>query len=300
MAHRILAIGLPKTGKTTYIVALWHTLETEVVPGSLVLDGIEGDVEYLEKLRERWLRRESLGRTRSGSEKTVVMAIRDPQSGTRGVLEIPDLAGETFRDQWVYRGWSDAFDEMARGCDALLVFLHPGTHSEPTLIEDVFAPEVLAVVEGATEDVPGTPPDEDGEGSASEWDPEQAPTSVQLVEVLQFLQREVLPVDRPVRTALVVSAWDSVPQRPKTTPAVWIQQRAPLLDQFLRANASAFAVRPYGVSAQGGDITDAATLKRLRDADEPTDPVVVVDGAHKGNDLTRPIRWLLGIDEGKL
>lgn len=298
MAHRILAVGLPKTGKTTFIIALWHTLDTRAVPGSLVLDHVEGNVEYLEKLRERWMRREPLGRTRSGPEQTVEMHIRHQESGTTVLLEIPDLAGETYSEQWLDRGWTEAFDEIASGCDALVVFLHPNAHAEPTLIEDVFVPDVMRAVEDGADDAGQHQPDEDSDHAATDWDPEQAPSTVQLVEVLQFLEREVLPKDQPVRTAIIVSAWDTVcKDQPGLTPEQWVQRRAPLLDQYVRANPASFLVRSYGISAQGGDLkTDREVLL---DADEPTDPLLVVDGAETSNDLTRPIRWLMGLDEAR-
>jgi GTPase SAR1 family protein len=298
MAHRILAIGLPKTGKTTFIIALWHTLDTRAVPGSLVLDRVEGNVEYLEKLRERWMRREPLGRTRSGPEQTVEMLIRHPESGTTVLLEIPDLAGETYSEQWLDRGWTEAFDEIASGCDALLVFLHPNAHTEPTLIEEVFVPEVMQVIEEGADDAGQHQPDEDSDHAATDWDPEQAPSTVQLVEVLQFLEREVLPEDQPVRTAVIVSAWDTVCKgQPGLTPEQWVRRRAPLFDQYLRANPTSFLMRPYGVSAQGGDL--AVDREVLLDADEPTDPLLVVDEAETSNDLTRPIRWLMGLEEAR-
>lgn len=298
MAHRILAIGLPKTGKTTFIIALWHTLDTRAVRGSLVLDRVDGDVEYLEKLRELWMRREPLGRTRSGPERTVEMLIRHPQSGTTVLLEIPDLAGETYSEQWLDREWTDAFDDVARGCDALLIFLHPGAHAEPTLIEDVFAPEIMELVEDGPQDAREAQADEDGDGAATEWDPALAPSSVQLVEVLQFLAREVLPENQPVRTAVIVSAWDSVRAvQPNLAPGDWVRRRAPLLDQYLRANPTTFLVRPYGVSAQGGDL--ATERERLLDADEPTDPLLVVTGSETSNDLTRPIHWLMELEEAQ-
>jgi hypothetical protein len=296
MARRILAIGLPKTGKTTFIIALWHTLDTQSVPGSLVLDDVQGNLEYLEKLRDRWLRREPLGRTRSGPEQTVEMLIRHPHSGTTVLLEIPDLAGETYSDHWIDRQWTDAFIEIASGCDALLVFLHPLEHTEPTLIEDVFVPDVVEVVDDGAVGAGLGQTDEDDDQTAAEWDPEGTPSSVQLVEVLQFLQRVVLPEDGPVRTAVIVSAWDEVlKNKTKLTPGEWVSLRAPLLDQYLRANPAHFITRPYGVSAQGGDLT--ADQKRLLDADEPTDLLIVIDGAERVNDLTRPIRWLMGIEE---
>lgn len=296
MAHRILAVGLPKTGKTTFIIALWHTLDTRAVPGSLVLDHVVGNVEYLEKLRERWMRREALGRTRSGPEQTVEMRIRHPDSGTSVLLEIPDLAGETYSDQWVDRTWTEAFDEVASGCDALLVFLHPNAHREPTLIEEVFNVEIMQAVEGGADDAIQNPSDDDSDHTAADWDPEQAPSTVQLIDALQFLEREVLPEEWPVRTAVIVSAWDAVSKdQPELTPEQWVRRRAPLLDQYLRANPARFVVRQYGVSAQGGDL--ATDREILLDADEPTDPLRVVDGADSSNDLSRPIRWLMGLEE---
>ena len=67
-----------------------------------------------------------------------------------------------------------------------------------------------------------------------------------------------------------------------------------LLNQFLNSNVDIFIQRVFGVSARGGGTTDA-DVARLIAFDRPSERVLVVDGAHRSHDLTRPVRWLLGL-----
>jgi hypothetical protein len=297
MEHRFLAVGLPKAGKTTFIIALWHTLDTQSVPGSLVLDNVEGNLEYLESLRARWLQGLELGRTHTGSEQMVRMHVRDPEGETRAELALPDLAGETYQNQWLDRQWGNMFAEVASRADGLLVFVHPRYTFKPIPIADVFVPELVEqLVDGVASGQVAAEENESPEG-VQHWDPLEAPTSVQLVEVLQFLQRAALDVESPVPTAVLVSAWDTIEGRGSRipTPEEWVAEQLPLLHQFLRANGGTFCTRYYGVSAQGGDI--ATDRHRILEVDEPTDRITVVDPSGRSNDLTRPIRWLMNLHE---
>src|SRR2546426_12094390 len=61
---RVLMIGLPNTGKSTFLAALWHVVQQEDVPGSLVLERFpDGNREYIAALHARWLRCEPVDRT---------------------------------------------------------------------------------------------------------------------------------------------------------------------------------------------------------------------------------------------
>ena len=65
------------------------------------------------------------------------------------------------------------------------------------------------------------------------------------------------------------------------------------MDQYLRANPETFETRIYGVSALGGSEQElAAELNKLA----PQDRVELVEDAHNSRDLTRPLRWLLGLN----
>ncbi len=101
----------------------------------------------------------------------------------------------------------------------------------------------------------------DEEPVVREWSPPDVPQQVQLVELLQFLQRPPF-ARRCRRLGVIVSAWDVVLE-PKPAPDEWLAREMPLLHQFLMNNPESFCARVYGVSAQGGDVKGKGG-KRLR------------------------------------
>jgi hypothetical protein len=171
----------------------------------------------------------------------------------------PDMSGEAFRDQWERRQWPATYDKIVEKSDSVLIFVHPEKIVEPLRIVTVNA---IAHAIAAPEPLP------DGSTPAppTPWDAKQAPTQVQLVELLQLLQWRK-PADSWA-ISIVVSAWDIV-RGLGQTPHAWCAARLPLLEQFLRANSKTFRIRYWGVSAQGGELPrDAAHLRLIERASE--------------------------------
>ena len=77
-------------------------------------------------------------------------------------------------------------------------------------------------------------------------------------------------------------------------PVLFVRKRWPLLRQFLESNSDRFVSQIYGVSARGGSGT-AEDLDKMLAHTRPADRVVVVDGVHQSSDITRPVRWALGL-----
>ena len=171
------------------------------------------------------------------------------------------------------------------------MFVHPGKLLETAWIDDANA----TFEEWGTDEDEG---DEDGAGESeeevdsagTEWNPRLAPTQVQMVEILQFFN-EVS--ERRFRIVLVISAWDLVTENP--TPGQWLEERLPLLWQFLTANPDRFDVTYMGVSAQGGEVEgkhsqvagfSITTSRRTGFACAPD---------KECHDISLPIRWLMSV-----
>jgi len=60
--HTLIA-GLPGSGKTTFIAALWQLLTEGGVPTNVQLKQLEGSYEHLNRIRDSWLVAEELPRT---------------------------------------------------------------------------------------------------------------------------------------------------------------------------------------------------------------------------------------------
>ena len=97
---------------------------------------------------------------------------------------------------------------------------------------------------------------------------------------------------RPLRVAVLLSAWDLVEAMSRTeTPERFLERRLPLLHQFLRANDLGLTARIYGVSAQGGDLK--TQHDELAAKVNPSERVRVVGPEASVHDLAAPLRFLV-------
>lgn len=284
----ILLVGLPKTGKTTFVAALWHVLNSEDVDDSLQLSVLGGDDTYLNLIHDEWLNYVEVDRTTQQNEAIPTMHLVNKTGVLKCALSIPDLSGETYLRQWVDREWSDKFTAAAKDASGILVFLHPDQPAD--------APEITPTMRLLGPDVDDEAESEDA-GDQPVWDPEKAASIVQLVEVLQFLQRNL---NGHLKIAVMVSAWDLI-KSCYATPKEFITKSAPLLEQFLRTNSDSFDCTFFGISALGGDLKKKEDTDRLQNktrcASERIEVVPATpDTVH---DITRPLRWALSWSEGE-
>lgn len=282
----ILLVGLTGTGKTNFLVGLDVVLDNQVDPNGLVHSNHADDRAYLEPLRGQWLRGEELEHTsRLAPPPPHQLLVLHPASGTHTTFHIPDLAGESFDSQFITRSLPHEFGLRIQGATGIILFLHCGHPADHDLLEH---PQFIDAepTSGAPSIVPT---------STGDWKIEQASKQVKLVDLLQFVSELR---EKPLRVAVAVSAWDRVEKvaaglLPKQ-PSAFLTRQWPLLAQFLECNRDAFPFRTFGVSARGGG-TSAEEIERLTNIVHARDRVILVDGDHRSNDLTRPVRWLLGL-----
>lgn len=289
--HNVLIVGLPRTGKTTFLAAFWDVVSAAEVSAGLVLNGYGRDKEHLNEIRDLWANCQPIERTKTNKEHVVTIALKDVESGVAANLSFPDMYGESFEAQWTKRYWTVAYDGLAQDSVGAIVFVHPKKVKEPILIRDAQPRASRLAVNDPPEDGAAGDAPAGGEQAPSKLPPldaAYAPTQVQLVELIQFLFRRKSSL-AGFRLAVVVSAWDLV--KGKTTPEKWVEERLPLLHQFVRANSDVVPYRIYGVSAQGGELKDAA---RLLANYSPATRIKVVDGSNESHDITLPVRWVMG------
>src|ERR1700733_7707393 len=202
----LVAIGLPEAGKTTFLAALWHVTEREEVPGSLRLEKISENAKHLNSIKNDWLSFKRVVRTVPGQEQSAMLWLRG-ESGVIGEVVFPDLSGESFQGAWEERHWSKEYNQLIADAGSMLLFVHPGTLREPYTIAEMQKMAEAAFPEENSETVTenGEEDDKQAPETAEEWDPEKAPTQVQLVELLQFADQRI-KADRPVRVAVIISA----------------------------------------------------------------------------------------------
>ena len=293
-----LIIGLPGTGKTTFLAALWQVVESEEVPGSLVVSQVHGLRDHLNRIREEWLKCKQLERTKIPAEEMVTFHLRNTKTDDVIELSLPDLSGETFQLQWENRQWTTEFEKLALESSGALIFVHPRTIIEPVRIDSTVEAMSAALVENNGDAESNNPVSgADNQPSTEEtkrteviepWSPANTPTQVKLVEIIQFLRNGPF-VNRTLPIAIIVSAWDLITNR--QTPDKWIESRLPLLYQFLQANAEEIPTAMFGVSAQGGELSQANELQKHIKASERI--IVITQDQPMTHDITAPLKWLL-------
>jgi len=285
-------MGMMGAGKSTYIAALYHVVESSEVPDSLQLALLADDRQYLVDKRNEWLGCVEFDRTKLGKEQVLTLMLKDPASGNIVELVLPDFSGETFRDQWEHRRSTELFDELARESEGVLFFIHPETVTDGVRINKV--KEIASILEDGESSENEEPAE--AKNASVEWEPSFAPTQVKLVEVLQFLLRDphIYPVKK---VAVIVSAWDLVKTSYKG-PNEWVSKRLPLLSQFLVANSDRVVYKSFGISAQGGALGEdnSALLSKTRQSDR-IEVVTEIPDEYAAHDITAPIKWLMRDEE---
>ena len=285
-SHNFLLIGLPSTGKTSFLAALWYAIQQKQSPTALILQRLDGESGYLNKIRDAWLAFKPVGRNPTDSETFVSMRLKRSDGDEEAHLTFPDVSGESFKQQWTSRQLTASYDKCLKSANGGILFIHPGSIVLPLRIAEV--DDLAALIddkmfEKLAEPQAVAPP-------SAPWDIEKAPTQVQLVELLQFMKRHT-HFRAPFRLAIAISAWDLVDPS-KISPQVWFDQQLPLLSQFLSSNRKSFEVAFYGVSAQGGTYEGdevAALHKKL-----PARRIEIVgSGVKNQHDITEPLLWLM-------
>ncbi len=279
-----MVFGFQGSGKTTFAAALWHLIDSEETATALIKGKHVGDFSYLEEMAQSWAEGYEVERTKSQQLEKIRVNLVHAGSGTEVTVEFDDLSGETFEKAFSTRLCPETFVELVRNAEGLLLFISALRKLDSVTILDAFE---------ATED--GSEPAVD----PSDWDPANAPLQVQVVDLLQCLERPPFEMP-PLKIALIISAWDLVPPA-VSDGSVWLDDRYPLLSQYLHNSAGVLDVRIYGVSAQGGRLAKKGDppgpdRDRLLATNPPSKRIGIVGPGLAENDLTRPLLWLAGLE----
>ena len=310
---KLLAMGLPRVGKTTFLAAFWHLLTSGEVQDSLVLAELQPSRDHLNTIATLWRQWKEIPRTTLPKERVVTVNVRLPGQDQVFELAVPDASGEAFKRIFETRHCSREFEDLATESRELLLFLHPKQAVPPQRIDlevdklsddlDNLLDEMGKVPKSAAEGTAGagvSQPASAGGGARRaatgetqtpteilEWDAKYSAYQAKLVDLLQITSR--LRGAQPARLAIVISAWDRC-EKEKLQPEAWIQVRLPLLYQYLIANSDVCEFAVFGVSAQGAELKSPG---ELLDTIRASDRIKVVRGDNESKDLTLPIQFLL-------
>lgn len=292
----ISIIGLPESGKTTFLAALWELVTELRIEKELALDSIgANDHSYLRRIVSVWRKATEQARTKLTGLSAVRMNLKD-RDGNVVEVTMPDAPGEDFRAMWESRELGRLLGDSLAGGNIIL-FVNGNKVKAPAWVTER-AVQRRATGRQATQPL------------TREWHPSLAPTQVQLVDLLQLISHA--PVGRSDRRLVVmISAWDKV-EGERLTPDAFLTAKMPLLAQYIKAGRDGWTSRVYGVSAQGGEYdgnTDNAEpaeggtpkkgpkkgrdAERLREVDIPANRIRLVFGERESTDLTEPLKWLM-------
>lgn len=272
--NNYVLIGLPHSGKSTFIAALWHIVESGDLKGSLIIKGLPEDSEYLNKLRDTWLSFKDFERTKVENRHHVSLSVTKQTDDTISELKFPDVSGEMYKIQFENRKLDLEYLKMIQTAKGIILFINPDYITEPQLISNVDA-------------CIGNGKSSKNEDNVKKWEFKDTPTQVVLIDLLQMILDNI---DKPIKVAVVVSAWDVFKNVSNPKPLKWIEDSLPLLFQFLNANDSLLKHTFFGVSAQGGNYSEHKTELQTK---SPSERIIVQTEDMTSNDITLPIKWLL-------
>lgn len=282
---KYLILGLPESGKTTFLAAMWFYTRHASQDEGLTVEVLPLEREYLNSISDEWLKGNKQKHTSGTSIIDIRLKLIDPCTKSTSELFIPDLSGEIFINHWADRSWSDDFNDLAIDATGVLLFLHPDQNLGPLTISEVNAGEIAL----------GNEDDDTSEeiidNEVKEFDPLRVPQQVILVDQLQCLVGQPCYHEK-LKLSIIISAWDTV-DNPKTLPIEWIKKHAPLLFQFIISNQDVLDVQTFGVSAQGCDFANSAERNEVISLVNPIDRIKVFDGKSESHNITIPVHWMM-------
>lgn len=279
-------IGLPETGKTTYLAALSYTLKQAKEPTKLRWQNFNGDHQYLTQLIKTWLSGEKVARTAPAmQQKKLTLEVID-EKNTVYTVSFPDLSGELFQEQYKNREIDKNTTEYIKNCESFMLFLNPKNLHVPDYISSVPVKDR----ENIQSDVKLN-----NENTNNEYNFNTAPSAVQLVDILQFV--DFLKNNAPYKLSIIVSAWDIIEEgTPDLKPEQFVLEQLPLLWQYITSNSPKIQVYYYGVSAQGGTLEGDVSTFLSKFGWKPTERIIVVDNIGKrSHDITLPLWEVMSV-----
>jgi hypothetical protein len=272
-------MGLPNAGKTTYLAALWHTLNnSHGYNNKLKLHKIGSQAKYLSHLSKKWADANPLERTARGKEeKDISIEVADDKENIF-TLRFPDLSGESFQSQYAKREISNDLVEYIKKSNGILVFINVNDIDQVEHISNINDEQ-----SSINDDIKVTK-----QGNIIRQPEQHDPMQIQIIELLQFI--ETICERKNYKLGIILSAWDIVRNIGlEKKPEEFIKERMNMLWQFLFTSRT-YTTSFWGVSAQGGELKDEALLYV-----EPIERIIVVNAeGEESHDITLPIFKVLG------
>ena len=179
---------------------------------------------------------------------------------------MPDRSGESFRNIIKNRQIEEDMLNDINSSDKILLFINPSKISNDSFIYEI-APEYR---------------NQDAKKVEIE-NKNKMHEQAEYVELLQHIGR----VNKDATDfKIIISAWDEYEDY--KSPEELLKNKLPLIWQYVKTNKDLFNCEYWGISAQGGDLTNEDKKKELESHINACDRIIVVD--EKGdisNDISK-------------
>lgn len=254
MVTKSYIIGLPASGKTTFLGALGYSLLNNTVEENVYeIDSID-NLDYIKSLANTWSQCKEMDRTKRNSYVNTKLQLQDKDKN-KLELYIPDQSGEEFEYIVKNRSMNNTMYNEIVSCDNIFLFVNPSKISNDLFIKDL-APEYRNV----------------SREKVSALDKSIMHEQTQYVSILQDVY--ALRKSR-TKIKIVISAWDEY--QAEMAPNELLKNRLPLLWQYLTANGEIYECEYWGISAQGGDLTNPEEKEKLQNMSNAIERIIVVN-----------------------
>ena len=139
MVTKSYIIGLPASGKTTFLGALGYSLLSNTVEENVYeIDSID-NLDYIKSLANTWSQCKEMDRTKRNSYVNTKLQLKD-KDNNKLELYIPDQSGEEFEYIVNNRSMNNTMYNEIAVCDNIFLFVNPSKISNDLFIKDL-APE---------------------------------------------------------------------------------------------------------------------------------------------------------------
>lgn len=283
--YRCTFLGLPSSGKTSFIGAFWHVVETGEIDSVYTVSLPPSDREYLNRLRKNFLDCEAPERTKTDFVEKIEIEIVERSTEKKVIFAFPDLSGETFESQFEYRKLTSDYDEQISKCNSIMLFVNPSKIKKSLSISAVNG----MLEESDNEHTTANPL----KASPTKWIPKMCQTQVVLVDLMQIIRKRV---NSTCKIGVIISAWDIVKnsldkEEANLNPQNWLRNNLPLFHQYLLANQDFFPSKVFGVSAQGGEYHESQN-HTLQEKIRQSERIIIQSDNNISHDITVPLQWL--------
>jgi hypothetical protein len=284
-AGSIVMVGLPDSGKTNYIAALWEALQKG--KGRLSAPVPPDDITYVEEALSCQSRGEFAPRSDKNIEESrrnfsVTVRLKSQQNAPSIDIVVPDITGELWKGAVETTEITPEWMAELEGAAGAVLFirLHAESNSAPL---DWVTTDRLLTTSVLNE--------------ADQKKSQGIPTQIALCELLRFLEHAFPQGGQrgKPRVAVAVTAWDLMDAETAAKGAgAFLRKEYPLFAGRLD-DIESLDVAVFGVSACGGDFKDQIFKARYLKG-EATGYVAIGGGKTHvvERDVTIPIAWVLG------